>query len=262
MRMLVVLPTYCEADNIHEVLDSVLSRPEMPDVLVVDDDSPDGTGDMVLDEALDYPLGRVRVLRRAAKSGLGAAYRDGFALALRGSYDIIVQMDADGSHPVSAFAPMLHAIEDGADLVLGSRYTRGGSVDREWPMRRRVLSRGGNLYAQALLGSHTADLTGGFKMWRASTLARLDLSTLNAQGYAFQVQSTIAAARGGAVVREIPITFTERVHGYSKMHSGIIFEAMRSVLVLSINTAPASPHWHRPAATAGAPEDMRLAGNQ
>ena len=230
MRTIVVLTTYQEAENIGGIVGQVLASPLAPDVLVVDDSSPDGTGDVVRRLAAGLPEGRVRLLTRPVKEGLGAAYRAGFAEAVALGYDAVVQMDADGSHPVSALAPMAAALEAGADLVLGSRYVPGGAVDPAWPWYRRALSRGGNVYARVLLRSRITDLTGGFKMWRASLLARLDLDSLTAAGYAFQIQTTLAALELGARTAQVPILFTERTRGSSKMSRAIVAEAMVAVL--------------------------------
>ncbi|WP_338073874.1 polyprenol monophosphomannose synthase [Kineococcus siccus] len=231
LRAVVVLPTYNEAGNIAGMLDLVLGSPVAPDALVVDDSSPDGTGEEVREVAARYPEGRVRLLTRATKDGLGAAYRAGFAAAVAtGDYDVVVQMDADGSHPVAALVPMLDALAAGADLVLGARYVPGGALDDAWPWYRKALSRGANTYARLLLRAPVADLTGGFKAWRAGLLASLDLDVLTAAGYAFQIQTTLAALERGAVVREVPILFTERTHGTSKMSQAIIAEAMVAVV--------------------------------
>ncbi|GAB7191756.1 polyprenol monophosphomannose synthase [Kineococcus sp. NUM-3379] len=230
MRTIVVLPTYQEAENIARVLGEVLASPVSPDVLVVDDSSPDGTGDIVRRLATGLPAGRVRLLTRATKDGLGAAYRAGFAEALALGYEAVVQMDADGSHPVGALEPMAAALEAGADLVLASRYVPGGGVDPQWPWYRRLLSRGGNVYARLLLRSDVTDLTGGYKMWRAELLGRLDLPALTATGYAFQIQTTLAARELGARTAQVPILFTERAHGSSKMSRAIVAEAMVAVL--------------------------------
>ncbi|NAZ73830.1 glycosyltransferase [Kineococcus sp. T13] len=230
LRCVVVLPTYEEAGNIAGMLERVLSCPAAPDVLVVDDSSPDGTGDIVRRVAAGHPDGRVRLLTRTTKDGLGAAYRAGFAHVLAtGDHDVVVQMDADGSHPVEALPRMLAEVAAGADLVLGARYVPGGALDDAWPWYRKALSRGANVYARVLLRAPVADLTGGFKAWRAELLRSLDLTQLTAAGYAFQIQTTLAALERGARVREVPILFTERTHGTSKMSRAIIREAMGAV---------------------------------
>lgn len=231
LRCVVVLPTYDEADNITGMIERVLACPIAPDVLVVDDSSPDGTGALVERIAARHPEGRVRLLTRTTKDGLGAAYRAGFAHALAtGDHDVVVQMDADGSHPVDTLPRMLAEIAGGADLVLGARYVPGGALDDAWPWYRKALSRGANVYARVLLSAPVADLTGGFKAWRADFLRGLDLSQLTAAGYAFQIQTTLAALQQGATVREVPILFTERTHGTSKMSKEIIGEAMLAVV--------------------------------
>ncbi|GAA0318169.1 polyprenol monophosphomannose synthase [Kineococcus aurantiacus] len=236
LRCVVVLPTYDEAENIAGMLDRVLASPAAPDVLVVDDSSPDGTGALVEEVAARHPAGRVRLLTRTAKDGLGAAYRAGFAHVLAtGDHDVVVQMDADGSHPVEALPRMLAEVAGGADLVLGARYVPGGALDDAWPWYRKALSRGANAYARVLLGAPVADLTGGYKAWRADLLRSLDLSQLTAAGYAFQIQTTLAALQRGATVREVPILFTERTHGTSKMSGAIIREAMLAVVRMRLH---------------------------
>ncbi|WP_432491683.1 polyprenol monophosphomannose synthase [Kineococcus gypseus] len=230
LRAVVVLPTYDEAGNIAAMLQRLLDSPVAPDVLVVDDSSPDGTGEIVRRVAAGLPAGRVRLLTRTVKDGLGAAYRAGFAEVLRtGEHDAVVQMDADGSHPVEVLPRMLDELAAGADLVLGARYVPGGALDDAWPWYRKALSRGANTYARVLLRAPVADLTGGYKAWRAPLLRSLDLDALTAAGYAFQIQTTLAALQRGARVREVPILFTERTAGTSKMSGAIITEAMGAV---------------------------------
>lgn len=230
MRTVVVLPTYNEAGNILSMLDRVLASEIHPNVLVVDDSSPDGTGPLVSEYAKANP-GRVELLTRTAKEGLGAAYRAGFAHALHGGAQRIVQMDADGSHPVEALARMAAAMDAGADLVIGSRYVKGGKLADEWPTHRKALSRCGNWYARTVLRMpQIRDLTGGFKMWNADLLRRMNFGDANAAGYAFQIQTTLAAAAADAVIAEIPIVFSERESGVSKMSGSIVGEAARSVL--------------------------------
>ncbi|WP_432548175.1 polyprenol monophosphomannose synthase [Kineococcus sp. SYSU DK004] len=231
LRTVVVLPTYQEADNVEAALRLLLDSPVAPDVLVVDDSSPDGTGEVVQRVAAGLAPGRVRLLTRPVKEGLGAAYRAGFAAVLAaGEHDVVVQMDADGSHPVSALEEMLRRVAAGADVVLGARYVPGGSLDDAWPWYRKALSRGANAYARTLLRAPVSDLTGGFKAWRADVLRSLPLTELTAAGYAFQVQTTLAALERGARVEEVPIRFTERALGASKMSREIIGEAMVAVV--------------------------------
>ncbi|MDQ6649642.1 MAG: polyprenol monophosphomannose synthase [Actinomycetota bacterium] len=226
-RVLVVCPTYNEIDNVAGHVESVLGQPVRADVLVVDDLSPDGTGQAVRALAA-ASAGRVRLLERSGRRGLGRAYVAGFRQALaEDRYDVIVQMDVDGSHDPGALAGLVAATQD-ADLVVGSRYSPGGGV-RDWPLRRRALSRWGNRYAQAVLGVPQRDLTSGFKAWRVPLLHALDVPTLRADGYMFQIETTYRAQRLGARLVETPIVFRDRQHGVSKMHAGIAWEAVTSV---------------------------------
>jgi dolichol-phosphate mannosyltransferase len=237
MAVLVVLPTYNEAANIPVIMDRLLASPLIPDVLVVDDSSPDGTGQLVTELALRHP-GRIRLLSRTTKDGLGAAYRAGFAAAVALGYDVIVQMDADGSHPVDALPAMHDALARGAGLVIGSRYVGGGEISADWPRRRRMLSRAGNAYARTLLRLPVRDATGGFKMWRAGLLASLDFGNADASGYAFQIQTTLAAVRRGATIREVAIRFVDRRLGESKMSHRIVAEALVAVLRMRLHGFP------------------------
>ncbi len=226
----VVLPTYNEAENLPDIAAAVLATLPAAVLLVVDDGSPDGTGRLADELAAADP--RVRVLHRAAKAGLGRAYLAGFRVALDGGAAWIVQMDADWSHDPAATPGLLAPLEAGvADLVIGSRYTAGGQVT-DWGMARRFVSRGGSLFARVVLGLPASDLTGGFKAWRAATLAGVDFAGIHAGGYVFQVEMTYRAQRGGARVREVPITFRDRRVGHSKMSRRIIVEALVVVLQL------------------------------
>ena len=196
----------------------------------MDDGSPDGTGELADALAADDP--RVRVLHRAAKAGLGRAYLAGFRVALDGGAERVIQMDADWSHDPAATPSLLAPLVAGtADLVIGSRYTPGGQVV-DWGIFRRVVSRGGSLFARVVLGLPASDLTGGFKAWRAATLAGVDFAGVHAGGYVFQVEMTYRAQRGGARIREVPITFRDRRVGQSKMSRRIIVEALVVVLQL------------------------------
>jgi dolichol-phosphate mannosyltransferase len=196
----------------------------------VDDGSPDGTGAIVDRMAAVDP--RVRILHRTAKAGLGRAYLAGFAIALAGGADWVIQMDADWSHDPAATGGLLEPLlDDVADLVIGSRYTEGGGVV-DWGVLRRAVSRGGSLFARMVLRLPAHDLTGGFKAWRASTLAAVDFSGVHAGGYVFQVEMTYRAERGGARIREVPITFRDRRVGQSKMSRRIVAEALVVVLQL------------------------------
>jgi dolichol-phosphate mannosyltransferase len=227
VRVLVVSPTYDEIENIGAHVTAVLARPSAPELLVVDDGSPDGTGARVRELAAVHP-GRVHLIERSGKLGLGSAYVAGFAWALaEGRFDVVVQMDVDGSHDAASVDDLLAATAD-ADLVLGSRYVPGGAV-ADWPWHRRALSSYGNLYARTVLGVDLHDLTGGFKAWRTSLLARLDLDGTTSEGYAFQIETTFRAVQLGAVVAEVPIVFRDRQLGESKMAPAIAVEAVTAV---------------------------------
>ena len=226
----VVLPTYDEADNVAPVTAAILEALPEAHVLVVDDSSPDGTGAIADDLAAGDQ--RIRVRHRAAKQGLGRAYLDGFRIALEGGASIVVQMDADFSHDPAALPALIEpVVDDAADLVIGSRYTPGGGVV-DWGLGRRVISRGGSLFARTILGLSPHDLTGGFKAWRAETLSAVPFDGVHAGGYVFQIEMTFRASRLGARVREIPITFRDRRVGQSKMSRRIVVEALVVVLQL------------------------------
>jgi dolichol-phosphate mannosyltransferase len=227
VRVIVVVPTYNERDNIERMVRSIIERPCQPCLLVVDDGSPDGTGEIVAKLAEELP-GRISLLRRAAKDGLGRAYAAGFAFALAElGPAAIVQMDADGSHDPADIDRLVAAL-DRADLVIGSRYMTGGDVVG-WSKHREALSRAGNLYARTLLSTRLSDLTGGFKAWRAELLAKLHAETTESHGYGFQIEMTPRARAAGATIVEVPIVFRERVAGSSKMSGRIALEALRGV---------------------------------
>ncbi len=226
----VVLPTYEEAANLPGIAAAILEAVADATLLVVDDNSPDGTGRLADELASVDP--RVRVRHRAGKEGLGRAYLDGFAVALAGGATEVVQMDADWSHDPAALPALLAPIaEDRADLVIGSRYTRGGRVE-DWGVGRRLVSRMGSLFARTVLRLGPHDLTGGFKAWRAGTLAAIPFDGVHAGGYVFQIEMTHRASRNGARVTEVPITFRDRRVGSSKMSRRIIVEALFVVLRL------------------------------
>jgi dolichol-phosphate mannosyltransferase len=226
----VVLPTYDEADNIRPMSEAILAALPGATLLVVDDSSPDGTG-RIADE-LAATDKRIRVRHRAAKQGLGRAYLDGFTIALESGASIVVQMDADFSHDPAVLPSLIAPVVDGAaDLVIGSRYTPGGGVV-DWGLGRRLVSRGGSLFARTVLGLAPHDLTGGFKAWRAGTLATVPFDGVHAGGYVFQIEMTFRASRAGARVREIPITFRDRRVGQSKMSRRIVVEALVVVVQL------------------------------
>jgi dolichol-phosphate mannosyltransferase len=218
----VIIPTYNELDNLDRIVARVRSAVVAADILIVDDNSPDGTGELA--DQLAAADEHVHVLHRPGKAGLGAAYLAGFGWALDRGYGAIVEMDADGSHDPAELPAMLAALET-ADLVLGSRWVPGGTV-RNWPRSRAVLSRGGNAYARVMLGLSVHDATGGFRAYRAATLNKIGLHDVKSQGYCFQVELVLRAARAGLTVTEVPITFTERVRGNSKMSKAIVAEAL------------------------------------
>jgi dolichol-phosphate mannosyltransferase len=220
-RVLVVIPTYQERDNLGPVVARLHAAVPEADVLVVDDASPDGTGELADEMAAADP--RIRVLHRSGKAGLGAAYLAGFAAALRDDYQVVVEMDADGSHPPEDLPALITALGD-ADVVLGSRYVPGGVV-RNWPARRQLISRAGNLYSRVALGVPIKDITAGFRVFRRQVLEELDLDQIASQGYCFQIDMAWRAVLAGFRVREVPITFTERQRGSSKMDSAIVIEA-------------------------------------
>ncbi|WP_448629435.1 polyprenol monophosphomannose synthase [Cellulomonas soli] len=230
-RVLVVVPTYNERESIPGALARLREHVPDSDVLVVDDGSPDGTGALVEEiaaaEAADRGRTAVHVMHRAGKLGLGTAYMAGFAWGLERGYDVIVEMDADGSHRAQDL-PLLLAALPGADLVLGSRWVPGGSVVN-WPANRLFLSRGANLYTRLALGFPIKDATGGFRAYRADLLRSMALDEVASQGYCFQVDMTWRAVRSGARVVEVPITFVERELGRSKMSQTIVVEALLRV---------------------------------
>jgi dolichol-phosphate mannosyltransferase len=226
MRTLVVIPTYLEADNIADVLRQVRAAAPWADVLVVDDNSADGTADLAREAGEE--LGQVEVLVRPGKGGLGVAYRAGFEHGFERGYEVLVQMDADLSHPPTKLPELLARIDEGADVAIGSRYVPGGSTPH-WPVQRRMLSRVGNFYASRMLGLRVNDATAGFRAYRSTLLQRLEADSTRATGYGFQVELNYRAHRLGATIVEVPITFNDRVRGVSKMSWHIIGEAMSLV---------------------------------
>jgi dolichol-phosphate mannosyltransferase len=224
----VVLPTYDETDNLRGISAAILEALPGAQLLVVDDASPDGTGDLA--DELAAADSRISVRHRAGKEGLGRAYIDGFGVVLQRGAERIVQMDADWSHSPDHL-PALMAALDGADLVIGSRYARGGRV-QDWGFFRRFVSRGGSLFARTVLRLGPHDLTGGFKAWRRAALEAIDWERIHAGGYVFQIETTYLATRAGARVTEVPIIFKDRAVGTSKMSKRIIVEALMVVLRL------------------------------
>ncbi|AGP32843.1 polyprenol monophosphomannose synthase [Sorangium cellulosum] len=233
-RILVITPTYNERDNLAEFVGSVLAAVPDAHVLVVDDASPDGTG--ALGDALAARDGRVRVLHRPAKLGLGTAYLEGFQRALDGGYDVAFEMDADLSHDPGHLPAFLGAIAEGADVVLGSRNMPGGGVEG-WGLGRHVLSKGGSLYARTILGVGVRDMTTGYKAFTRRALLALDLGSVRSNGYAFQIETTYRALRKGLRVVEVPIVFVDRRAGHSKMSRRIFAEAIVEVFRLKLDAA-------------------------
>ncbi|PVG84065.1 dolichol-phosphate mannosyltransferase [Nocardioides gansuensis] len=220
-----VMPTYNEAENLEWIVGRLRAAQPDVDVLVVDDGSPDGTGRIADDLAARDP--QVSVVHRTEKAGLGAAYLHGFTVALDAGYDVIGEMDADGSHQPEQLHLLLDALRS-ADLVIGSRYVPGGSVVN-WPWTRQALSRGGNLYVRLLLGMHVRDATAGYRLFRRATLEKIDLDSVQSTGYVFQTDLAYRTVRAGLRVREVPIEFVERERGDSKMNPDVASESLRLI---------------------------------
>jgi len=244
----VVTPTFNEAGNIGRLIAAVLSLAEPVDVLVVDDSSPDGTGELVAAAAAEHP-GAVRLLSRPVRSGLGTAYVDGFAAAIAAGYSQVIEMDADGSHDPAEIPGMLALLEAGADAVIGSRYVRGGSAEGLGSTWRKLLSRAAVAYARQVTDIGVADITSGFRALRSSLLADIDWGAIDASGFGFQVASLRAYVDAGARIAEVPIRFYPRVEGRSKMSLGIMLEGLRVTWaararpVASPTVELASKHW-------------------
>jgi dolichol-phosphate mannosyltransferase len=220
--VVVIIPTYNERENLPAIVERLRISVPDADVLVVDDNSPDGTGELAEQFAAVDP--RIHVMHRMGKCGLGAAYIAGFGWALDRGYAAVVEMDADGSHQPEQLPGLLNAL-DHADLVIGSRWTPGGRV-LNWPWSRQLLSQGGNTYARLMLGIGLRDATAGYRVYRSSTLRRIALDQVQSQGYCFQIDLTLRTLQAGMAVTEVPITFVERSHGSSKMSGNIIAEAL------------------------------------
>jgi dolichol-phosphate mannosyltransferase len=221
-RVLVIIPTYNERENLPLIVKRLRAAVPAAHVLVVDDASPDGTGDLADQHAANDPS--VQVLHRPAKAGLGAAYLDGFRWGIEQGYDVLVEMDADGSHRPEQLDSLLQRIDNGADVVLGSRYVAGGSV-HNWPKHREAISRGGNFYVRVALGIPLRDATGGYRAYRGTALEKIGLDHVQSQGYCFQVDMAWRAVQAGLRVDEVPISFVERELGASKMSQAIVLEA-------------------------------------
>ena len=222
MKTIVVIPTYDERENVSRMAESVCAS--NVEVLFVDDNSPDGTGEVLDSLAAHSP--RVHVLHRERKEGLGRAYVAGFAKALELGADLVVQMDCDFSHDPKDVPRLVAECEAGADIVIGSRYVRGGSTPG-WPFKRRLISRAGGIFIRTVTGMPLRDPTGGFKCWRKTALEKIDFATVASAGYSFQLEMNHRAWKAGLVVREIPIAFTDRVAGYSKITAGIAKESLK-----------------------------------
>ncbi len=223
--VLVLVPTYDERDNLPLIIERLRTSVPDADIMVLDDNSPDGTGEVA--DKLAANDSHVQVMHRAGKEGLGKAYLAGFSWGLEHGYDALVEIDADGSHPPEVLPAMLEAARH-ADLVIGARWVRGGKVVN-WPLRREMLSRGANFYTRALLGMPVSDATAGYRVYRADTLRTVGLDTVESQGYCFQVDLTWRTVQAGLTVVEVPITFVEREIGASKMNRDIMVESLRKI---------------------------------
>jgi dolichol-phosphate mannosyltransferase len=221
-RVIIVMPTYNERQNLEIIVGRIRECVPDADLLVVDDNSPDGTGDLA--DKLAETDQHVQVMHRTEKAGLGRAYVAGFSWALERGYDAIVEMDADGSHRPEDLPKLLAALDGTADAVIGSRYVPGGTVVN-WPKSREFLSRGANIYNRLMLGISVRDATGGFRVYRAATLRKLDLNNIESAGYCFQIDMTLRVLQAGLELTEVPITFVERERGSSKMSNAVIREA-------------------------------------
>jgi dolichol-phosphate mannosyltransferase len=226
-RIVVIIPTFNECESLAAIVARVRNSVPEADILVIDDNSPDGTGDIADGLAANDP--NLHVMHRLGKEGLGAAYLAGFSWALQNDYAVVVEMDADGSHQPEQLPRLLTALR-GADLVLGSRWIAGGGTEN-WSKSREILSRGGNFYTRTMLGVPLRDATGGYRAFRADTLRKLDLHNVASQGYCFQVDLAWRAVQRGLIVTEVPITFVERAVGTSKMSQRIVVEALWRVTV-------------------------------
>jgi dolichol-phosphate mannosyltransferase len=224
-RAVVIMPTYDEVENLESAVDAIRAAAPELHILVVDDSSPDGTGELADRLAASDP--RITVLHHGARAGLGGAYLAGFGVALAAGFDILIEMDADGSHPADALPALIARLDtpDRADMVVGSRWVPGGGFV-DWPAARRLLSRAGNVYARLALGIQVRDATAGFRSYRADVLRNLDLDGVESRGYCFQIDMTRRVLDAGYRVAEVPIVFTERRRGVSKMNSRIVLEAM------------------------------------
>lgn len=233
MRVLTVIPTYNERDNLPVVIKRLRAAAPDVEILVVDDNSPDGTGDLA--DQLAAEDSNINVLHRTVKDGLGGAYLAGFAWGIEADYDVLIEMDADCSHQPEQLPLLVEAIESGADLAIGSRYVPGGKT-KNWPVHRQILSRGANLYTRMILGTKIRDITAGFRAYRKEALQRLNLDGIDSKGYIFQVDLAWRSEQAGLTIREVPITFVEREVGDSKMDGSIIVDSMKKVTVWGLKS--------------------------
>lgn len=226
MRVLTIIPTYNEKENLPIVVERLRAAVPACDILVVDDSSPDGTG--ALADSMAEKDHQINVLHRTVKDGLGGAYLAGFAWGLEAGYDVLVEMDADCSHQPEQLPLLLQAIEQGADLAIGSRYVPGGKT-KNWPAHRQILSRGANIYTRLILGTRIKDITAGYRAYKSGALKRLNLEGIDSKGYVFQVDLAWRSEQAGLKIVEVPITFVEREIGSSKMDGNIILDSMTKV---------------------------------
>ncbi|WP_185172920.1 polyprenol monophosphomannose synthase [Rothia nasimurium] len=226
MRVLTVIPTYNEKENLPVVVERLRAAVPDCDILVVDDNSPDGTGQLA--DSMAAEDSHINVLHRTVKDGLGGAYLAGFDWGLEAGYDVLVEMDADCSHQPEQLPLLLQAIEGGADLAIGSRYVPGGKT-KNWPLHRQILSRGANLYTRLILGTKVKDITAGYRAYRREALQKLNLEGIDSKGYVFQVDLAWRSEQAGLKIVEVPITFVEREIGSSKMNGNIIVDSMTKV---------------------------------
>ena len=234
MKTIVVIPTYDEKDNVRRMAKAILDLERSTlnlELLFVDDNSPDGTGDVIEEMMKSEP--RIHCLHREKKEGLGRAYVAGFKKAIERGADFIIQMDCDFSHDPNDIPRLIEAMKD-ADLVIGSRYVKGGDTPG-WPFKRRLISRAGGIFIRTVTGMPLRDPTGGFKCWRVSTLKKIDFETVGSKGYSFQLEMNHRTWKAGSVIREIPIVFTDRVAGYSKITAGIATESIKIAVKLRFN---------------------------
>lgn len=226
MRVLTVIPTYNEKENLPIVVERLRAAVPDCDILVVDDNSPDGTGQLA--DSMAAEDSHINVLHRTVKDGLGGAYLAGFDWGLEAGYDVLVEMDADCSHQPEQLPLLLQAVESGADLAIGSRYVHGGKT-KNWPLHRQILSRGANLYTRLILGTKVKDITAGYRAYRREALQKLNLEGIDSKGYVFQVDLAWRSEQAGLKIVEVPITFVEREIGSSKMDGNIIVDSMTKV---------------------------------